>query len=219
MDAAAIVPAYNEEATVGEVVRTLAASGEFREVVVISDGSTDRTAERARIAGATTVHELPQKGGKGSAILHGLRHTTSLIIFFADADLRGFGVEHIRALLGPVKRGELVMAVGLRDRGALTILQRYLPLIGGERALRREVVEGISPEHLQGFKIEQALNFHCRAKKWKYDGVVLPGLKIKTKLEKVGASRALGQYLKMYWEVLYAMLSVRWFHRRGQFLK
>ncbi len=217
-EAAAIVPAYNEEKTVGDVVRTLVASGAFRDVVVISDGSTDGTAAAARAAGATMVHELREKGGKGAALLHGVRHTTAPILLFADADLRGFTIAHVRLLLDPVIRGEKMMMVGLRDRGPLFVaLEARLPLVGGERGLRREVIEGIPPVFLRGFRVEAALNYHCRSRRWAYGSVRLPGLMMRKKAAKVGPLRAIPEYAIMTYQVASAMLSVRLARLRGAF--
>lgn len=220
LEVAAIIPAYNEEATIASVVRTLRSSELFSEVVVISDGSTDATARRAREAGATMVHEFPERRGKGSAMLHGLRHTKATVVLFADADLRGLAAEHLRALLRSVVSGEAAMAVGLRDRGAIgTALERVLPLISGERALRREVLEAIPPRFLKGFQVEVAMNYHCRVRGWKVVAVPLAGLTIRTKVEKVGFLRALPQYGRMFWEVGSALVRVRLAHLRRGFIK
>jgi len=216
---AAIVPAFNEEKTVGEVVRTLVASGEFEDVVVISDGSTDRTADRAREAGATFVHELPRKEGKGAAMLHGLRHTTAPLVFFADADLRGFTVKHVRRLVRPVVEGEMAMTASLRDRGSVAnVFEALLPLVGGERAMRREVIETIPPRFLRGFRVEAALNYHCRVRGWKYGGILLPGLGLRTKVQKVGWLKAIPEYFWMILEVASAIVEVRVARMRGRFI-
>lgn len=215
---AAIVPAYNEESTVSDVVRALVTSKFFSEVVVISDGSTDRTADEARKAGATTVHELPRRGGKGAAMQHGITHTDSAIVFFCDADLLGLNKKHIQDVLDPVLRGTRVMNVALRDRGKIFMrLAAYLPLIGGERALYRHVIEAIPDRYLRGFMVESALNYYCRVNKFSYGSVPLFGLKIRHKYEKVGWLRGVGQYFKMAWEINKAMLTVRVAHWTGRF--
>src|SRR5690349_1876236 len=131
---AAIVAAYNEEPTIGPIVKTLVTSHLFRDVIVISDGSTDRTADIARENGASLVHQFPWKHGKGSAMMHGVAHTDADVLFFCDADLRGLEKKHLETLLRPVLHGKLAMTVGLRDRGTFIMkLTRFLPLIGGER--------------------------------------------------------------------------------------
>lgn len=206
---AAIVPAYNEEPTVAGVVESLRSSPLIQEVIVVCDGSTDATAERARSAGAT-VYELPRNSGKGAAMLHGLTHTDASVVAFFDADLIGLEPDHVERLVLPVLSGSRVMNVGIRDRGPLvTRLTRHLPLIGGERVMLRQVVEGIPPEYLQGFMIESALNYYCRSRKLPYGTVFLPGLGIRRKYQKVGWKRGVIEYAKMAWQIAAAMTAVR----------
>lgn len=69
---ALVIPAYNEEETVGAVVRDCLAALPGAEVCVVSDGSSDRTAARAREAGATVL-ELPCNLGVGPAVQAGLQ--------------------------------------------------------------------------------------------------------------------------------------------------
>lgn len=207
---AAIVPAYNEQETIGPVVRVLVASPLVQEVIVISDGSTDRTAEVAKTAGADLVRQLPIKSGKGAAMLHGVTVTRAPVIVFFDADLRGLTEDHVERLLLPVLSGSRAMNVGLRDKGPLlTRFIRYLPLIGGERAMHREVIERVPPQFLQGFMVESALNYYCRSRRLRYGGVKLEGLSMRRKFEKVGVARSVREYLHMTWQIVKAMLIVR----------
>jgi len=207
---AAIVPAFNEEETVGNVVRTLVASKAFEEVIVVSDGSTDGTASAARAAGATLVHQLPLRAGKGKALQHGVAHTDAPVVAFFDADLKNFRPEHVTLLLGPVLTGARFMNSGYRDRGPINNrIQRFMPLIGGERAMQREVFEAIPDRYVQGFMIESALNYYCRANGLPYGGTLLPGLTMRKKYQKVGWRRAIVEYFHMYAEVAKAMIFVR----------
>src|SRR5256886_14854049 len=87
---AAVIPAYNEEIHIGEVVRRT--RQQLDDVLVVDDGSRDKTAERAREAGAgVIVHE--KNLGKGETIKTGLRHWLdrqfdSVIILDADGQHR-----------------------------------------------------------------------------------------------------------------------------------
>lgn len=213
----AVIPAYNEAQTISSVIDPLMLSPWVSSVLVVSDGSTDKTAENARKAGAM-VHERAEKGGKGQAILDALTCVQTPYVLLCDADLRGFTKEHVERLVKPVLEGECKMNVGLRDRGwVLTQISRHLPLISGERVLPKEILEQISPTFLQGFMIESALNYYCRSNSFKYGSVVLKGLSIKRKYEKVGYRRAVLQYVHMFYQVIKAMVLVRIARLRGTF--
>lgn len=207
---AAIVPAYDEEKTVGDVVRALKASSGIDEVIVVSDGSSDRTAEAAEAAGADQVLRLPKNVGKGGALKRGVEATRAETLFFCDADFIGLTPAHVERLLQPVREGRLSMCTGLRDRGPfLTRVIAHLPLLSGERALRREVFEGIPPRFLAGFRVEMALNFFCRANRLAYASVPTIGVDQVRKIEKSGLWKGLAGYATMIWQVADAFVRVR----------
>lgn len=209
LQVAVVIPAHNEEETVGGVVAAARACTLVDRAVVVSDASVDRTALRAREAGAEVI-ESREPLGKGMAIAHGVEATTEPVLIFLDADLRGFTSKHIEALLGPVLVGTHAMNVGIRDRGKMSrLIGPMLPLVSGERALRREVFTSVEKRHLHGYRVEVALNDACRRRGWKYGSVFMPGVHIKTKLEKVGVCSAALQYAKMWWQVGSAMLLLR----------
>ncbi|MFO7249185.1 MAG: glucosyl-3-phosphoglycerate synthase [Actinomycetes bacterium] len=108
-----ILPARNEEPTVGRIVATIRRELVERlplvdEVVVVDSHSTDRTGTVAAEAGARVVHqdavlpELPPLPGKGDAMWKGLAATRGDIVVFIDADLREFGPHFVTGLLGPL---------------------------------------------------------------------------------------------------------------------
>src|SRR5437016_1516908 len=68
---AAVIPAYNEEKHIGDVVRRT--RQKLDDVLVVDDGSIDKTVERAREAGAEVIIH-PENRGKGETIKTGLRH-------------------------------------------------------------------------------------------------------------------------------------------------
>ncbi|MEU3094224.1 glucosyl-3-phosphoglycerate synthase [Streptomyces sp. NPDC006967] len=108
-----VLPALNEEATVGEIVsavrRDLVLGAPLvDEVVVVDSGSTDRTAEAAAAAGATVVHRdtilprLPAVPGKGEVLWRSLLVTSGDIVCFIDADLREFSSDFVSGIVGPL---------------------------------------------------------------------------------------------------------------------
>ena len=104
-----VLPALNEEATVAAVVAAVRGAGALvDEIVVLDGGCTDRTAQRARAAGARVVDRasaLPGvelRPGKGEVLWRSLAATTGDLIVFMDADLVDVGPDVVTGLLGPL---------------------------------------------------------------------------------------------------------------------
>ena len=208
-EAVAVIPAYNEEAFVGTVVRTLVSSGVFREVLVVDDGSADGTAEEARLAGARVIRFETNKG-KGAAVSSGADATDSRVVCFFDADLVGLTPEHVREVVHPVADGEVAMNVGLVDRGATAnAIARRLPLVSGQRAVLKEVLNLVPREHLTGYGVEVALNYACKANGLQVGVIGLPGVSVVRKTQKVGLWRGIIQYARMWLWVGIWMIRVR----------
>lgn len=108
-----VIPAHNEESTVGDIVRTIRRDLVKRvplvdEVLVVDSRCTDATASVARAAGATVVAEqhvlehLPPMRGKGEALWKGLAACTGDIVVFVDGDLQEFSADYVTGLIGPL---------------------------------------------------------------------------------------------------------------------
>jgi glycosyltransferase involved in cell wall biosynthesis len=114
MRVTAIIPALDEEGAIGDTVARLDRSL-IQEIIVVDNGSRDRTAERAAAAGARVVAE--QRRGYGSACLAGVRAAAQTdILVFLDGD--GSDVpEDLPHVLGPIQRGEADLVLGSRTLG------------------------------------------------------------------------------------------------------
>ncbi|MFE3603687.1 glucosyl-3-phosphoglycerate synthase [Streptomyces sp. NPDC059096] len=108
-----VLPALDEEATVGAIVSVvrrelMERAGLVDELVVIDSGSTDRTGEVAAAAGARVVHRdailprLPALPGKGEVLWRSLLVTSGDIVCFVDADLREFSPDFVSGIVGPL---------------------------------------------------------------------------------------------------------------------
>lgn len=108
-----VLPAHNEQATVGAIVATIRETCMERhrlvdEIVVVDSRSTDATARVAAAAGARVVRQdemtrgLPRLEGKGDALWCGLAAARGDVIAFVDADLREFSPHFVTGLIGPL---------------------------------------------------------------------------------------------------------------------
>lgn len=124
---AAIIPAFNEEKHIGDVVRRVHAK--LDHVLVVDDGSSDSTAAEARTAGADVIVH-PQNRGKGEAIRTGLRHwqerqSTWILILDADAQHRP---EEISRFLTAASAGDAKLFIGTRmnDLSRMPLVRRLV---------------------------------------------------------------------------------------------
>jgi polyisoprenyl-phosphate glycosyltransferase len=184
---AAIVPAYNEQETIAEVLAVLKATPSIDEIIVVSDGSDDRTVEIARDLGVPTIH-LRENQGKGMAMAVGVDHTDAPVLLFVDGDILNLTVDLLERLIEPVVSGQSDMNVGIRHRGAVLdyIQANTGPLLSGIRCLRREIFEAVPESHLHGFAIETGLNWSCRQLDQCITTVVMHNLKHLVKEKKRG---------------------------------
>ena len=116
MIVAVVVPCLDEEAAIVGVVREILAQ-QVDDVIVVDNGSTDRTAERARAAGARIAYQ-PERGyGRACAAgLSAVRPETEIVCFM-DGD--GSDVPAcLPAVVGPIAAGEADFVMGSRLRGA-----------------------------------------------------------------------------------------------------
>ncbi len=198
-----IIPAYNEEKTIGDVLDALKENTLLNEIIVVSDGSLDNTANVARKKGVTVI-ELETNKGKGGAMKAGLEHTESDIILFLDADLIGLTPLHIDNLLKPVIEGDALMSLGVFTNGRKTtdLAQKVAPYLSGQRAIRRELLSKISDLELSRFGVELALTRFVEKENEKVEVVSLPDMSHVMKEEKLGLVRGFMARLKMYWEIV-----------------
>jgi len=112
-----VVPAYNEQDAIAGVlarlVQVLDASDLAHEIIVVDDGSGDRTAELARQVACVKVIEHPYNQGYGAALKTGVRHARHPLICITDAD-GTYPNERIPELVCSLEEGEYDMVVGAR---------------------------------------------------------------------------------------------------------
>jgi glycosyltransferase involved in cell wall biosynthesis len=128
---AVIIPAYNEEKSIGLVIADIP-SDWVQTIIVADNNSTDKTAENARNAGAIVLSATTQ--GYGAACLCGIAHLATLatlpdIVVFLDGDYSDYPQE-LPLVVEPILSQNMDMVIGSRalgkaERGAMTIQQRF----------------------------------------------------------------------------------------------
>ncbi|MBK3569102.1 MULTISPECIES: glucosyl-3-phosphoglycerate synthase [unclassified Streptomyces] len=137
-----VLPALNEEATVGEIVAIIRHDLMQQvplvdEIVVVDSGSTDRTSEVAAAAGARVVHRddilprIPAVPGKGEVLWRSLLVTSGDIVCFIDADLKEFSSDFVTGIVGPL----------LTDPGVDLVKAMYDRPLGGAAGQGGRVTE------------------------------------------------------------------------------
>ena len=173
MTVVAIVPAYNREDRIGATVAALGRVRSVDRLLVVDDGSTDRTAEVAREAGADVL-VLSRNRGKGGAVAAGVEATPDAAIYLLiDADLEDTAAEAER-LIDPVRSDEADMTIGVLPpadgKAGFGLIKRlarwgtargsdgFAPTapLSGQRALRASLLRELSSA--ERFGLEVALN-------------------------------------------------------------
>ena len=137
-----VLPALNEEATVGRIVERIHRDLVERhplvdELVVVDSGSTDRTIDVARAAGARVVRredvipELEPRPGKGEVLWRSLAATSGAVVVFVDSDLTDFTSSFVTGQLGPLLTDPTVQFVKATYDRALRVGEAELPAGGG----------------------------------------------------------------------------------------
>lgn len=178
MNLSVVIPALNEEEPIAAVVRDCLATGLPGEVIVVDNGSTDRTAERARTAGAKVVVEPGP--GYGRACAAGVRALSPgcEIVVFLDGDGSDCP-ELMDRLVQPIVEGKQDFVIGSRTRGkrepgSMNVQQVFAGRIAGLllrllygirytdmgpfRAIRREALDRLGmKEETYGWNLEMQM--------------------------------------------------------------
>jgi glycosyltransferase involved in cell wall biosynthesis len=109
-----LVPAFNEEATIGDVLDRIAQLDLEKQVIVVDDGSVDATAAIAEAKGALVIRQ-PNRG-KGAAIRAAVPLADGDIAVIQDADME-YDPAEVPDLIGPIVRGAADVVFGSRLRG------------------------------------------------------------------------------------------------------
>lgn len=207
----AIVPIYNEADRIGAVLDVLSTYAGFLEVLVIDDGSTDESESIVKQYTHVTYHRQSKNEGKAKAMDIGVKLSKSDIVFFCDGDINGLTHHMLDEILTPVINGQVDMFIAMRNHKIffLHTLVPLVPLLGGERALTKELWITVPSEYKQKFRIEAGLNFYAKYYGKGFDMKLFRGLTQTIKEKKYGFWSGLKKRLSMTWDVSIATINLQ----------
>ncbi|KKS54603.1 MAG: Glycosyl transferase family 2 [Candidatus Gottesmanbacteria bacterium GW2011_GWA1_42_26] len=185
-----IIPIFNEEKTIGDVIKIVGSWPMQPEIVVVDDGSTD---------GSDLFVKLKQNHGKGWALAQGIKESGGEVLMFLDGDIVGLTHKDLEKLIAPILNNRVDMVLG-----AVRFLRFKLlgpvPAISGVRVvLRKNVDSHFETMKTTGYGVEMLLNkIHANLRVMTVD---LPTVYIVDKLKKQSIGVALTSYIKEWEEV------------------
>jgi dolichyl-phosphate beta-glucosyltransferase len=197
-----VIPAYNEEQRLGKTLAEtfdyLAAQDYTSEIIVVDDGSQDRTVEiangfqtRAREKTKLIVLQNPGNRGKGYAVRNGMMHANGEIHLFFDADL-ATPLDQIPKVVQPLLQGEYDVIFGSRalSEAVIQVEQSYLRQLRGRagniiiriltgmdikdtqcgfKAFRRQTSQAVFPlQQIEGFGFDPEILFIAHKQGWRW---------------------------------------------------
>jgi len=204
-----VIPAYGEEKTIAHLIDTIKDFPFSDEIIIINDGSKDRTGEIVDLLAQkykkiVPIHHQVNKG-KTAAVITGVSKATGDLIVLLDADLLTLTFDHLYRLMYYVVNGDYAMTI--LDRGS----DRKSPIgwfhsfggriFGGERAFWKKDFEEIALNGDERYGLEAVMNLYYLQERLKIRTIYSPDLASLTQFDKKGVWGGLKTYQKMFAEM------------------
>jgi len=207
-----VICSFNEEKTIENVVRKCCEYNPESEVIVVDDGSEDKTREILKNLSREIPFiniSLPENKGKSYAMVEGVENAKNEVILFFDADVSNIKEDHFTHLLNPiiVEEAEADMVLGMPSETQIDYRINPFKSLTGERALLKKDIEPILEDIRDiRFGVETYINlyFQAHGKKVKY--TLLEGLLHPTKFNKTSKTKATKEFISEGHEIAVTLL-------------
>jgi glycosyltransferase involved in cell wall biosynthesis len=203
----AVIPAYNEEAYIGETLEILRSVESLTQILVVDDCSTDETVAivqaQSDVDQRVRLLTLPTNQGKGDAVLAGANASHNDLTVLLDADLIGLRPQNVLDLIEPVRSFRYGMTLGIFTHGRLQTdwSHRLTPFLSGQRCLRWSLFRDTPGMEGARWGIEVALSLHA----WRHQFGVLrvpwSGVTHAMRMEKVKGLDSYVSHLVMWYDI------------------
>lgn len=142
MKVTAIIPAYNEALNIANVLEVVTGSPDIEEIIVVNDGSTDKTlAEIKKFKEKIKIINYPKNKGKGYALKQGLKAANEELVLFLDADLIGLIENHLKKLKKAIFAKPNDLVIGIVKNATRIVGAKLAMLPGGVRIFKKSSLE------------------------------------------------------------------------------
>jgi glycosyltransferase involved in cell wall biosynthesis len=170
-----VIPAYNESDRIVETIQAVKKINNIAEIVVINDGSSDNTSDKAKAEGVTVVDLNPNRG-KGGAMNAALPYIKTDVVAFLDGDL-GAAAGEAEKIIKPVVEGITDLCIASfpppKKKGGFGIVKgtaawairkvgkiEVTAPLSGQRAMTIEVLRTVTPFH-EGYGVELGMSINA----------------------------------------------------------
>lgn len=182
-----VVAAYNEEPRIDAVLQAVENHPLINEIIVVNDGSTDKTAEVVKRYHVSLINN-EQNIGKTLSVKKGINLAKNDLIMLLDADLVGVNEKSLTALAKPVLEGSVDWSLSIRKNSIWHMKLLSMDWISGERVLPKELLRDplIWSRSEISFGLETLMNKSLLQRHKSFRAVYLPDVVVINKSKKVG---------------------------------
>ena len=195
---AAILCAYNEEASIKSIIKDISCIQIFDEIILINDGSEDSTGEiiisMKEKVDLIDIH-FSKNMGKGYAMAKGVEISSANYLVFIDADLKNFTKDHAVQLIFPIINKRADMVLGQPSETLINHDANPFKAFTGQRALKKGDILPIKEKmKTAGYGVETLINMHFIANRKVIKYVRLDKLIHPTKFTKTDKMKAIKEF-------------------------